>query len=208
MVFTDLLAWAVIVLFLSTVIVDRFHRKAARFLAGSVWALFGIFWGLLFPKFAFGMHSFIEGTLSLIAVPACIYVGWLHIQGRDSLFVITRSVAFMGLIYAPFMMIEPLRQWIVETVAYQVHFLIEILGYNPEFVVHQETGYKSKFIFHSESGTYATFIILACTGIGSMAVFGGVIAALDAPIGRKLRGLALALPIIYVLNLFRNAFIA
>jgi archaeosortase A (PGF-CTERM-specific) len=41
-----------------------------------------------------------------------------------------------------------------------------------------------------------------------MAVFAGLNAAVEAPLGRKLRAMAVSLPVIYVLNLFRNVFIA
>jgi len=50
--------------------------------------------------------------------------------------------------------------------------------------------------------------VLACTGLGSIAIFGGLIAAVRAPLNRKLRALAVAVPIIFVLNVFRTAFIS
>jgi archaeosortase A (PGF-CTERM-specific) len=49
--------------------------------------------------------------------------------------------------------------------------------------------------------------VLACTGLGSIAIFAGLIAAVKAPIRRKLRALAIVVPIIYALNLLRTTFI-
>ena len=50
-------------------------------------------------------------------------------------------------------------------------------------------------------------VVLACTGLGSIAIFAGLIGAVEAPRSRKLRALAIAVPIIYVLNLLRTSFI-
>ena len=48
-------------------------------------------------------------------------------------------------------------------------------------------------------------IVLACTALQSMIVFVGAIAVLDMPWKRRLRALLLTLPLIHVLNIFRNA---
>jgi archaeosortase A (PGF-CTERM-specific) len=50
-------------------------------------------------------------------------------------------------------------------------------------------------------------VVLACTGLGSIAIFAGLIGAVEAPRSRKLRALAIAVPIIYALNLLRTSFI-
>ena len=50
-------------------------------------------------------------------------------------------------------------------------------------------------------------VVLACTGLGSMAIFAGLIAAVRAPLGRKLRALAVSIPIIWLLNIARTTFI-
>lgn len=48
-------------------------------------------------------------------------------------------------------------------------------------------------------------IVLACTALQSMIVFVGAIAVLDLSWKRRLRALLLTLPLIHVLNIFRNA---
>ena len=48
-------------------------------------------------------------------------------------------------------------------------------------------------------------IVLACTALQSMIVFVGAIAVLDMPWKRRVRALLLTLPLIHVLNIFRNA---
>nr|WP_254663413.1 hypothetical protein [Haladaptatus sp. W1] len=70
--------------------------------------------------------------------------------------------------------------------------------YDPAFTIAKENGYHSAFIFTDSTGhEYYTYLVLACTGIGSMSIFGGLIAAVRAPLRRKLRGFTLAIVIIW-----------
>ena len=205
----DVLAWVVVAAFVATAVLERYDRRRARTVGAVAWVLFGAFWAVLFPKFAFGMKSFVEGALSLLAVPLSVYAGYLLYSGRDSLFLLSRAIGAMGLIYLPFTTVEPARQFLVEAVSYQTNLVIEALGYDPEFTIADENGYKSAFVFTNAAGhSYYTYLVLACTGIGSMSIFGGLIAAVDAPVRRKLRAFTVAVAVIWVLNVVRNVFIA
>ncbi|WP_433633901.1 archaeosortase A [Halomicrococcus sp. NG-SE-24] len=205
----DVLAWVVVAAFVATAALERYDRRRARVVGAGAWVAFGAFWGVLFPQFAFGMKSFVEGALSLAAVPLCLYAGYQLYAGRDSLFLLSRAVGAMGLIYLPFTTVEPAREFLVEAVSYQTYLVIEALGYDPAFTVAKENGYHSAFIFTDETGhQYYTYLVLACTGIGSMSIFGGLIAAVDASLGRKLRAFALAVGVVWLLNVARNVFIA
>jgi archaeosortase A (PGF-CTERM-specific) len=110
----------------------------------------------------------------------------------------------MGLIYHPTQAVPVVRAFLIEEVARQTYAGIQFLGYNPEFTTGPEYGYQNKFVFSE----FATYIVYACTGIGSMAIFAGLIAAVKAPLSRKLQSLALAVGIIWVLNIVRNVFVA
>ncbi|MGA9400957.1 MAG: archaeosortase A [Haladaptatus sp.] len=207
--FPDYLVWVVIAAFIATAALEGYDRDLARGVGMGAWVLFGLFWGVLFPRFAFEMRSFIEGTLCLVAVPLCVYTGYQLYTGRDSLFVLSRGVAAMGLIYVPFLTIEPLRQSIVELVSAQTNAVIHLLGYDPDFTIAEQNGYHSAFIFHDSNGhRYYTYLVLACTGIGSMSIFGGLIAAVRAPLRRKISAFVMAISIIWVLNVIRNVFIS
>lgn len=206
---TDLVAWVVVFAFTGTVVIDAYDRDAARYSATIAWIGFGLFWLLLVPQFAFHMKSFIEGALSILALPVSLYVAYLHLQGRDSLFLISRAIAFMGLFYLPFASIPLLRQLLVETVSAQTNVLINALEYDPTFTTAKETGFNSGFVFVDSSGArFYTYLVLACTGIGSMSIFGGLISSVSAPLRRKVRAFGIAIGTIWVLNLLRNVFIA
>jgi archaeosortase A (PGF-CTERM-specific) len=189
----------------------------ARRVSTTAWGLFALFWLVLFPHFAFTHKSYVEGVLSLIAVPACLYAGYLLWHGRDSLFLLSRSTAIMGLIYLPFETIPAFtvggtripapRRVLIEVVAAQTGFMMSLFGSNPELIVGPQ-GYDNTYQFVAASGHTLQFsVVLACTGLGSIAIFAGLIGAVRAPLGRKLKGLAIAVPIIYGLNLIRTTFI-
>ncbi|MFB6210172.1 MAG: archaeosortase A [Halobacteriales archaeon] len=204
---TDIVAWIVIGLFLTGWALQGKGRYA-RSVTAVAWGIFGGFWLLLIPRFALVMKSPIETVLSILAVPVCVYVGYLVWSGRESLFVLSRAVAIMGVVYLPFETIPLLRRTFIETVARQTLVVIGLLGSEATLTTGPEYGYQSALVFTTDGHRYVTHIVLACTGVGSMSIFAGLIAALDAPLTRKLRAASVAIAVIYVLNLLRNAFIA
>ena len=205
---TDVVAWSAIALFLGAWALEARDRGLARRVAALGWASFAGLWLLLIPHYLFAMRAPIEAALAALAVPAFLYAGLLQVRGRDSLFTLARAVAIMGVVYLPFVTIASLERWLVETVAVQTHALIGLMGYETQFIVTPETGHRSGIVFDDGGHRYRTHIVLACTGLGSMSIFAGLIAALRVPLSRKLRATGVAVVVIYALNLVRNAFIA
>jgi len=217
------LSWLVVVGFLVAFgIADR-YREQARYVAVATWVLFGAFWLVLVPHFVFEQRSIVEGVGAMAAVPLSVHAGYLLWTGRDSLFLMTGAVGLMGLIYLPFSYLplvehNPVRQWIIETVAAQTDVLLGAVGVEPELVrgtdyvsnpgANQDYQYLSTFYFEGNTRPITYTIIIACTGLGSMAIFAGAVLAVRAPMRRKARALAIAVPIIYAANLVRNVFIA
>lgn len=220
---TDPLSWIIVIAFLGSAVVDRWSREWARRIAVGGWVLFAAFWALLVPHFIFEINSIVEGLGSIAAVPMSLYAGYRLWTGRDSLFVLTRAVGLMGLLYLPFIYVPFVqsiapREFLIETVASQTAFLMSLVGPDPTLVgglSHngipiggKSYPYTSTFVFPGNTAPIRYTIVIACTGIGSMSIMAGGILAVSAPIRRKLRALAVSIPVIYVLNLFRNAFIA
>jgi len=218
LVWSEPLMWLVLSAFLGSAVLSQFDDLWARRVAVVGWGLFGVFWLVLVPHFALTQKSLIEGVGSLAAVPLSVYAGYLLWHGRDSLFVLTRAIGLMGVVYVPFITIDPLRQAIVESVTDQTAFLMSLIGldplvvdgftYNGIEITEKQYAYESTFWFEGNSRPITYNILLACTGMGSISIFAGGILAVEAPWRRRLHALAITVPVIYVLNLFRNVFIA
>lgn len=210
--------WLVILTFLAGVLVDLHDRSIGRRVLVVAWVLFAAFWASMVPYFVFEQKSVVEGLGSVLAVPLSAVVGYHLWNGRDSLLVLSRAVAIMGLIYQPVVTLPIVRRVLIESVTDQTAGLLGLLGFQPEVVsglyvdglrIAEKTyPYDSTFVFRRAGRPITYTIAIACTGIGSMAIFGGLIGAVSAPWQRKARALAVSLPVIYALNLLRNVFIS
>ncbi|WP_254543909.1 archaeosortase A [Halomarina pelagica] len=188
---------------------------AARYLTVGAWVAFGLFWLTLVHHFAVTQRSVIEGIGAVVAVPGSLYAGYLLLRGRDSLYVLSRAVAAMGLVVLPAESLFVVRAFLVESVTTQTAFLMNLLGQTQpaDFTVQSgaivgREDLQSTFVFWDGDHRITYTILLACTGVGSMAIFAGAIAAVRAPLSRKVRAFAVSIPVIYALNLVRNVFIA
>jgi archaeosortase A (PGF-CTERM-specific) len=212
--FSDPLAWLVLATFVTGAVLEWRDHEWARPAVTAGWGLFGVFWFTLIHHFTVTQRSIIEGIGSVAAVPLSLYAGYLLWNGRDSLFVLSRAVAVMGLVFFPFETVPLLKRFLVELVTGQVDFLVSLTGAeytlirgdHPVIDLDNTYPYENTFYFQDPDITYS--IILACTGIGSMSIFAGLIVATPAPLRRKIRALAVSLPVIYGLNLLRNVVIA
>ena len=208
--YSDPLVWLSILAFLAGAVLEVTDRRSLAVpVAAGGWVLFGVFWLSMFPYFFLEFGSPLEGVLSLAALPLSLYAAYLLLTGRDQLLILSRAIACMGLLYLPVMTIEPVRAWLIETVAVQSAWGMDLLGYSIPIET-GPNGYESRFDFsaYTEPGdTYSTYIVLACTGIGSISIFGGLIASVRAPLRRKLLGFAVATGVIYMLNIGRNVFV-
>jgi archaeosortase A (PGF-CTERM-specific) len=231
--FAEPLGWLSLGLFLTGVLLEYYDREYARPVLAGGWVVFALFWlTLVYPWFTVD-QSIIRGVGATVAVPLSALVAKTLYEGRDSLFTLSRAVTIMGLVYAPFVTIRQLREWLTLTVVDHTGWAMGLLGYNPPVVTRlsevsqtvdrevdvnrsllgpegpKEFAFENTFVFvQGDGGTITYTIIIACTGIGSIAVMMGLIGAVRAPLRRKLRALAVAVPVIYVLNIVRNVFIS
>lgn len=223
------IGWLTLVLFLAAVALDTTDRERARPVFVAAWVLFGAFWFTLIHPFFVADESIIRGVGALLAAPLSVLVAKVLYEGRD-MFTLSRSIPLMGVIYVPFVVSETLREQLILLVTGHTAWAMDLVGYDPPVVTElpeaesaapagfdpalldrdiggKEYAFENSFVFFTDGGTITYTIILACTGIGSMAVIGGLVLAVQAPARRKLRALAIAIPIIYVLNIVRNVFI-
>ncbi|WP_254537939.1 archaeosortase A [Halomarina litorea] len=213
--FSDPLAWLVVAAFLLAAALDVAGRDPeARYTAVAGWVLFAAFWLSLIHYYAITSKSIVEGIGSLVAVPGSLYAGYLLARGRDSLLVLSRAVGGMALVFLTFESITPVRNFLIEEVTRQTEFAMGLVGQTaPEDFrvvsgsVVDRPDLRSTFLFMEGDHRITYTIRIACTGLGSIAIFAGAIAAVRAPVHRKVRALAVSVPVIYVLNIVRNTFI-
>jgi archaeosortase A (PGF-CTERM-specific) len=209
--YTDVLVWVVMAFFVAGVLAHRRgNLELARRITAAAWGLFAVFWLLYIQYFAFVHRSVVETALVVVAVPSCLYVGRQILGGRDSLLTLSRAIAFMTIIYLPFQTSELARGFLIETVAFQTATVIDWLGLAEGVQYVKDPAPDSSLMntfYFPETGR-ASRLVFACTGIGSMAIFGGLIAAVDAPRPKKLLAAAVSISIIWALNIARNVFIA
>ena len=201
------------------------HELSRPALIGA-WLGFAAFWALLIYPWLVVDQSVVRAAGAALAAPLSVLAARLLYRDQRDLIALSRAIAFMGLIYAPIVVIDPLRETLILLVTGHTAWAMDLLGYNPPVVtelselagrpeidpsdtIPKDDTFENTFVFFpTEYDIRITYtIIVACTGIGSMAVVGGLVAAVRAPLRRKLLAVGVALPIIYVLNIVRNVFI-
>lgn len=219
---SDPLAWSALALLAAAATIHAVastgrHRQVARAVVAVGWVAFAATWGVLVPHYALVQHSLIEAAGAALAVPAGLYAAREQHRGRDEAFAVARAIAIAGVLYLPFVAVPAAREALVEAVVAGTESLLAVAGYTaPEtfrLVSGTETGasypFRNSFVFTVDGGHPVVYYVeLACTGIKSMATFVGVVFAVEASNARRLWTLGIVLPVIYLLNLLRNAFIA
>ncbi|WP_336328372.1 archaeosortase A [Halovenus sp. HT40] len=229
--YAEPVGWLTLGLFTIAVVLEAVDREYARTVYVGAWIIFSVFALMLIQPFLVVDQSVVRGVGAILAVPLSLMAAKVFYEGRDSLFTLSRAIAIMGFIYVPFLMIDAIREPLILLVTNHTSTIIELLGYNPPVVTElsdltaqqipagsnpdttreitaKTQMYDNTFVFFNGDGTITYTILLDCTGIGSMAVVLGLVNGVSADWRRKLKASALAIGIIYVLNLVRNVFIA
>lgn len=119
------------------------------------------------------------------------------VRDMSTLLTLTRVTAISGLFYFPFANIMFLNTGIISMVTDQTVWLSELF----EFGV-----IRAGWDLIELNGLLVR-IILTCTAIESIALFSGLILSVNAPGKRMLKAFMVSVPVIYILNLIRNAFV-
>ncbi|MDN7023914.1 archaeosortase A [Methanoculleus sp. FWC-SCC1] len=155
--------------------------------------------GFLFAElpYYFSINNFMYPTIALLSLPF-LYVTLRALLREDSrVFQLSTIAAVAFLIYAPFAYVVPLGDWLIATVVGQTSWMLSSVGYP---VSHVTWNIISRNGFQTE-------IILACTGIQSIAIMLGVAAGVKTTLRQKVLAFLLVFPTIYVLNILRNVFV-
>lgn len=181
------------------------HKHTILFLG---WFIFALYWATQ-PEYLYykGDNDIVNGVFCIVGVYFLSYISYHEYVSHkrsetlQSLQFLAGASFFAGILYFSFEKIDMLAGALIHTVAAQTVALLNLMGY------HASVGALSYGISTSVpiyfNGHESVQVILACTGLQSMAVFVGILAALQADVRLRLRA-AIVIPIIYILNIIRN----
>lgn len=179
-------------------------RKRSLLIASLAWALYGIYWltqpaKYLTPEYndAFNAALTFSGAVFCLGIAYFSFSAYARRENDENLLTATKVAALGGVYYFMFAEIEPLNLWLQSAVADQTVWLLNALAI-PAIKLDPIHIYLQNRIVE---------IILACTAIESMALFAGLTLCVNAPWRRRALSFLISVPVIYILNLFRNAFV-
>lgn len=148
------------------------------------------------PDF-FAENNFVYPLLTICSIPFLAITAHQLWIGREQVMQLTRGAAIAFVIYAPFEYIPPVGNWLIGRVVDEVGAILIYLQF--PFMI---TDWN---IFINQG--FRVEIILACTGIQSIAIMLGVAGAVKSTWTQKGLAFLLIAPVIYILNLLRNVFV-
>lgn len=160
------------------------------------WTFFAFLCATKVPEYIAGGDYYNTGVFALASVFFAI-LAYAILKNSSQVFLdVTYFSALACLIYFPFTIDATLNSWIIDATAILTANLGNILGY--PMVAEGKMVYLER---------HAVEIILPCTAIESISLFTGATLGIRAGANRKIAAFLISVPVIYVLNLFRNAFV-
>jgi archaeosortase A (PGF-CTERM-specific) len=183
--------------FLASLIPGR-HRIYAAII-GWVFIVAYLFFDL--PEY-FSENNFLYPVMAVLSIPFLVITVKYLLAGDTRVYYLSRAAAVAFLIYVPFTIddyfhIQALGSWLISSVVDEVVWLLQFFNYPvtlDAWNIIAQNGFRVE-------------IILACTGIQSIAIMLGVAAAIPTTFRQKIYAFLLVAPTIYILNLFRNVFV-
>lgn len=150
----------------------------------------------LLPEFG-AENNFLYPALTVAAIPFVAITARRLLAGDERVTALTRGAAVAFVLYAPFAFIAPLGDMLIEAVVAQLTWLFAAIGFPVEL-------WSWNTFIHNG---FRVEIILACTGIQSIAIMLGVAFAVPTTLRQKVLASLFVVPVIWVLNLLRNVFV-
>ncbi len=188
-----------------------FYRKTERnFIRAGGWFLFAVYWATQ-PEFLYykGDRDIVNAVFCILGVYFISYISYheylSYKRGENikSLDFLAGATFFSGMIYFLFQKIDFMAGWLIKVVAVHSVGILKAFGYNAE-VGGIYYGFNTHVPIYF-NGHESVQLILACTGLQSIAVFAGVLLALKANKNTRVKAFLYTVPTIYILNLIRNA---
>ena len=181
-------------------ILASFKSPYRLVLGGIGWALFGVHW-VSSSFYYVDLADYFNVILTLLVAVFCVLIAKKMLFGGretgDIVYRLTRVTAVGGMVYFMLSQIPLLNTGIISTVTDQTIWMIRLFGYEVQPVEWNMMRINTSLVE----------IILACTAIESIALFIGLITTAGSNYYRMFKAFAVSVPVIYLLNLFRNTFI-
>ena len=155
------------------------------------------------------LGDYVRTSFALIFLAFSLLLAFLLMTTRekgdaDLVLTITKVALITAVFYFPFSEFALLGDTLIFVTAKLSVMMLNLLNVGV-YIVPPSGIYSTSSSFHE---VYKPIeIILACTAIQSMALFTGVVFGVTAPIGRKLKAFLVSVPVIYGLNILRNALV-
>ncbi len=202
------------ILFLSLILIGigyfkKNDLKRNNLILFVAWFLFAIYWATQ-PEFLYykGDGDLVNALFCIVGVYFLSYISYHEYlcykrnEEIRSLKFLAGATFFSGMLYFVFQK-TVIGNFLIKIVAEQTVFFLKMMGYNV-YTGEIRTSIINTYVPIYFNGIKSVDIILACTGLQSMAVFIGVIGAINADNKRKLKAFLYTVPTIYILNLVRN----
>ena len=200
------------ILFLSLIFfaIGYYSKKKKHFILFIAWFIFLSYWAMQ-PEYLyykedsdiFNAVFCAIGIYFLAYISYHEYLSYKRNENVKSLDFLAGSTFFASFVYFIFQKIPWMAGWLIKIVAEQSVFLLNLFGYNARIgnILYGVNTQVPVYFNNHET----VQLILACTGLQSMAVFIGVFIVLDADFRKRLKAFLITIPTIYILNLIRNA---
>ena len=157
------------------------------------------------------LEDYVRTSFALIFLAFSLLLAFLLMttsekNDADLVLTITKVALITAVFYFPFSEFALLGDTLIFVTAKLSAMMMNLLNVGV-YMVPPSSIYSTSSSFH-EVYKQPIVIILACTAIQSMALFMGVVFGVTAPIGRKLKAFCVSVPVIYGLNILRNALVA
>ena len=179
-----------------------FLTKLKKYCAIAGWSAFVIALITLLPDLIGEGANVFYPLLIILTIFLLIPTIRMLLKENPNIYTLTTGVGVATIIYAPFEIISPLGNLLIENVVFWVRKFFDIIHFPYEMpawdcfgsLVPVTSGCKDQ-------------IILGCTGITAIAVLVGVVFLTKTSILRKVILIGIATVPIYIINIFRNVFV-
>ncbi len=185
-----------ILVVLSIVLMLAYILSELKVAGALAWLAFSLVWLLKIPYYL-SISDYYNVIISFLAFFFFAGLAISILRKNSSVFVEVTGFSVLAIIAYFLFALTSLGRILIAIVSSQTAFIGSILGFK-----------MTSDGFHVYANSRKVEIVLACTGIESMALFFGATMGLRAEWKRKLKAFAVSVPVIYILNLLRNVFVA